>query len=200
MLRGTRIIEGDEARLFDETTACLAETVKARGYHRVFFPSITEANLFEDKPGNLWNFKDKGGRDVCLIPEVTVIAKKMFEERSRRRRKPIRIFYIQRCYRYERPQRGRYREFTQFGIECLGADQSQDDTLDILKECLGKFNIPVLYDSAVKRGLDYYIEDGYEASVEMLGAQKQVAGGGRYDCGQGFAIGVDRLVLACMAA
>lgn len=49
---------------------------------------------------------------------------------------------------------------------------------------------------AVKRGLSYYVEDGFEAVCEQLGAQKQVAGGGRYAEGIGWAIGMERLLLA----
>jgi histidyl-tRNA synthetase len=48
----------------------------------------------------------------------------------------------------------------------------------------------------VKRGLGYYVEDGFEVECPNLGAQKQIAGGGRYDCGIGWAIGVDRLLFA----
>jgi histidyl-tRNA synthetase len=47
----------------------------------------------------------------------------------------------------------------------------------------------------VKRGLDYYIEDGFEIACPELGAQKQVVGGGRYSNGIGFAVGFDRLAL-----
>lgn len=49
---------------------------------------------------------------------------------------------------------------------------------------------------SVKRGLSYYTEDGFEVECSNLGAQKQVAGGGRYSEGIGWAIGVDRLILA----
>lgn len=48
---------------------------------------------------------------------------------------------------------------------------------------------------SVKRGLSYYVEDGFEILVPSLGAQKQVVGGGRYKQGIGFAIGFDRLML-----
>ena len=56
--------------------------------------------------------------------------------------------------------------------------------------------MPYSFNPAVKRGLTYYVEDGFEAEVASLGAQKQVAGGGRYAEGIGWAIGVDRLMLA----
>lgn len=117
-------------------------------------------------------------------------------------RKPYRVFYIQRCYRYERPQTGRYREFTQAGIEILGGKDKGDteEAISSLRACLDKFGVPYNFNPAVKRGLTYYVEDGFEAEVESLGAQKQVAGGGRYAEGIGWAIGVDRMMLALEAS
>ena len=52
-----------------------------------------------------------------------------------------------------------------------------------------------IVDYSVKRGLDYYTENGFEIRCEQLGAQKQVCGGGSYEQGIGFAIGFDRLAL-----
>ena len=111
--------------------------------------------------------------------------------------KPIKLFYVSRCYRYERPQMGRYREFTQFGIEILGDKSGNDkqESIDLLAKCLQKFNVNFEMTLAVKRGLSYYVEDGFEISVDKLGAQKQICGGGRYKQGLGFAIGFDRLML-----
>jgi len=111
---------------------------------------------------------------------------------------PLRVFYIQRCYRYERPQAGRYREFTQAGIEILGG-QGKGDAEEAnvsLRACLDRLNVSYTLNPAVKRGLTYYVEDGFEAEVDYLGAQKQIAGGGRYKEGIGWAIGVDRVMLA----
>ena len=117
------------------------------------------------------------------------MVRELFIEQGKR---PMKVFYTQKCYRYERPQKGRYREFTQFGIECLG---TVSPVADILKEMLDAVDVEYTFDGSVKRGLDYYIEDGFEAECESLGAQKQVAGGGKYDCGEGFAIGVDRIMI-----
>jgi histidyl-tRNA synthetase len=113
-------------------------------------------------------------------------------------KKPIRLFYINRCYRYEKPQAGRYREFTQFGVECLFGNPAEDkeEVTSILLKCMDQFSIPYKYDDNVKRGLGYYIQEGFEIKCPILGAQKQVAGGGRYKEGIGWAIGVDRLLLA----
>jgi histidyl-tRNA synthetase len=120
------------------------------------------------------------------------------EQWEKQWKKPVRIFYQVRCFRYERPQAGRYREFTQFGIECLGGKSPQDaeEVIDLLRKCLAPLGIETEFISAAKRGLSYYVEDGFEVECPALGAQKQIAGGGRYNEGIGWAIGVDRTVLA----
>ena len=139
----------------------------------------------------MWRFVDKGNRNVCLIPEVTGLLQQRYRETGQRED----VFYVQRCYRYERPQKGRYREFTQIGVELLGSCDL-DRAFDIMCKCFDCVGIAPVYDRSAKRGLSYYTGDGFEARIESLGAQKQVAGGGAYAEGVGFAIGVDRLLLA----
>jgi histidyl-tRNA synthetase len=108
---------------------------------------------------------------------------------------------VARCYRYERPQRGRYREFTQVGVELLGGSQPADkqEVQGLLRQILDRLGTRYELDAEVKRGLGYYTEDGFEARCPALGAQKQLAGGGRYAEGVGWAIGLDRLLLALSA-
>lgn len=147
----------------------------------------------------MWAFQDKGGRDVCLIPEVTGVIQEMFRDNwSKSQKLPLKIFYVNRCYRYERPQKGRYREFTQFGIEILGdsSGNDYDESVQLLKDCLDSLKVEYNFTESVKRGLSYYTGEGFEVECIKLGAQKQIAGGGRYAEGIGWAIGVDRLLLA----
>jgi histidyl-tRNA synthetase len=128
------------------------------------------------------------------------VVQRIYKEQWNSRPKPVKVFYLTRCYRYERPQAGRYREFWQFGVEWLGPkkDGDKEDVIQTLQDMM--FWTPgidqMVFKESVKRGLDYYIEDGFEMEVPYLGAQKQVAGGGRYADGIGFAIGVDRIMLA----
>lgn len=115
------------------------------------------------------------------------------------RRKDVRVFYETRCWRYESPQAGRYREFSQFGMEILNPRQDyRQELMDLAATMVGRYAEGQLL-PGVKRGLAYYTEDGFEVICPHLGAQKQVVGGGRYEEGIGFAIGLDRLVLASMA-
>jgi histidyl-tRNA synthetase len=147
----------------------------------------------------MYVFKDKGDRNICLVPEATAIIQEQFNASwGRTWPKPIRLFYVQRCYRYDRPQKGRYREFTQIGVELLGGDPPDDkaEVVSLLRRTLDLFPIQYEMKDGVRRGLSYYTEDGFEAEVAALGAQKQLAGGGRYREGIGWAIGLDRLLLA----
>ena len=144
----------------------------------------------------MYTFQDKKGRDICLIPEVTAIIQEQFKSKWNSWKKPIRLFYVNRCYRYERPQSLRYREFTQFGVELLGG-KSPDDKREVeglAKKLIERTGVDFRFQPSVKRDLDYYIEDGFEIECPTLGAQKQVLGGGRYEGGIGFAIGIDRLI------
>lgn len=146
----------------------------------------------------MWAFEDKGNRPVCLIPEVTGLVQELWRDTWQGQGKPLKLFYVSRCYRYERPQAGRYREFTQFGVEYLGGSnpEDRDEVIQSLKNCLAAVGVDYQFNDSVKRGLSYYVEDGFEVECAKLGAQKQIAGGGRYQEGIGWAIGVDRLLLA----
>jgi histidyl-tRNA synthetase len=143
----------------------------------------------------MYVFQDRGGRDLCLRPEGTASCQ-LLASTVWARTRDVRVWYLCRCWRYERPQKGRYREFTQFGVEILNPRQDyREELLDLSEAMVNRFSTCIL-DSSVSRGLGYYTEDGWEVRCEQLGAQKQVLGGGRYAEGIGFAVGVERLILA----
>ena len=173
----------------------------SEGYEEIILPSIWEQQTFSDKAGGeilnqMWTFKDKGDRDVCLIPEVTGLIQELYRQEWKALPKPMKLFYVSRCYRYDRPQRGRYREFTQVGVERLGGKDDRDEVISLLTRTLDLFKMEYRLVPSVKRGLAYYLEDGFEVECDALGSQKQIAGGGRYAEGIGWAIGLDRLLLA----
>ncbi|RYF02056.1 MAG: hypothetical protein EOO77_32810, partial [Oxalobacteraceae bacterium] len=88
----------------------------------------------------MWTFEDKGQRNVCLIPEVTGLIQETWRDDWSKRAKTRNVFYVQRCYRYERPQAGRYREFTQFGIEMLGSQDTREAQA-LLRICLDALGV-----------------------------------------------------------
>lgn len=206
MIKGTRYLEGADALRFNTLTNMYRQIAIAHGFNEVILSALSEQEPFIQKAGpeilsQMWSFDDKGGRPTCLIPEATAVVQRIYKEEWNSRPKPIKIFYLTRCYRYERPQAGRYREFWQFGIEYLGPKKADGSDTELVKKVLQEMmfwtpQIDVNFNEGVKRGLDYYVEDGFEVECPLLGAQKQVAGGGRYADGIGFAIGVDRILLA----
>ncbi|HLM84033.1 MAG TPA: histidine--tRNA ligase, partial [Candidatus Bathyarchaeia archaeon] len=106
------------------------------GYRRIDTPMVEFTNLFTRGIGTgtdiiekeMYSFSTKGGEKVSLRPEFTAgIARSYIQNGMQVEPKPVKLFYIGPCYRYDRPQEGRYREFFQFGCEAFG---EQDAIVD----------------------------------------------------------------------
>lgn len=187
-------------------TASGATFIEA-GAEEAIVPALWGQDTFIQKAGGsevigqMWAFPDKKGRPCCLIPEATAL----FQERSKEllgRQTERMVFYVARCYRYERPQAGRYREFSQLGFEYLCPDPQRANarSLEIVAGFLDSFGLRYELDSAARRGLSYYLNGmGFEIRCTELGAQQQIVGGGAYREGAGFGIGAERLLLAMVA-
>ena len=105
----------------------IRKTFKKFGYNEVQTPIFETLELFTAKSGEqiideLYSFKDKGGRDLALRPELTAPVMRMYVEKLQMEPKPIKLFYFGNCFRYDRPQKGRYREFKQAGCEIIGVN------------------------------------------------------------------------------
>jgi len=124
-LRGFRDILEPESRMLTYLGNIFREIVEAHGYEEVKPPTLERFELFALKSGeeirrSMYVFRDKAGREVALRPEATASIARIYLKHLRGRQKPIRLYYIVNCFRYEEPQRARYREFWQAGIEILG--------------------------------------------------------------------------------
>ncbi|MDR3102139.1 MAG: histidine--tRNA ligase [Methanocalculaceae archaeon] len=102
------------------------------GYGEIVTPMFEEQELFTAKSGKgiigeMYAFEDKGGRKIALRPEITAAVSRAYVNEAQVAPKPIRWFYFAECFRYERPQKGRYRQFWQFGAELIGADSPAAD-------------------------------------------------------------------------
>lgn len=314
--RGTRDFPPDDMLPRQLLADTLRSVFESYCYRRIGVPAFEHLELFTEKSGqeiteNLYAFQDKSGRRICLRPEATASVARMYANELMHLRKPLKLYYFGPMYRYERPQKGRYREFWQTGAELVGAagveadaeviqlavdcldaldldyrlsvghlgilrglladhgvsEEKQTSLLgavdrgdtEILKDdedyrlisCfqdvsyasgvddLGQFvtdtttavasaprakdafaelseligvlekrNVSFSVELGMARGLAYYTGMVFEVSVDGLGAQSQIAGGGRYDClietfggpptpAVGFAFGFDRLLDAC---
>ena len=196
--KGTRILLGNDKRILINS---MIKILLEYGYNEISIPIIQPQSIFINKVGEennnqMFNFKDRGDRDICLAPEYTAVIQNLAKTYFKPF-KDIKLFYIQECFRGEKPQAGRYRQFTQLGIEIINPSKDYSSDLTALAELLiSNVSKNYITDSQAKRGLDYYKEGkGFEIRCEELGAQKQVCGGGEYDGGIGFAIGIDRLLL-----
>jgi histidyl-tRNA synthetase len=95
-------------------------------------PILEDTALYLKKSGGelstqLYRFEDQGGRDVTLRPEVTPSMARLVAQHQRDYPKPIKWFEIGQCFRYERPQKGRGREFFQFNVDIVGEAGPQAD-------------------------------------------------------------------------
>ena len=108
-------------------------------------PPLEPLDLYTRKSGDeiagqLYNFTDKGGRDVALRPEMTPTFARMVAERANALRKPVRWFSIPQLFRYERAQRGRLREHYQLNVDIVGEPSELADAellsvaISIMKE------------------------------------------------------------------
>lgn len=196
--KGTRILLGNEKRIGIDRGI---EYIYKCGFQEISIPIIQLQDTFKGKVGEennnlMFNFVDRGGRSVCLAPEYTAVIQKL-STTTFKYEKDVRLFYVQECFRGESPQKGRYRQFTQFGVEII--NPSEDYTDELIGIASHLVRIYGLRDfeinKGVTRGLDYYKEGkGFEITCERLGSSKQICGGGEYEGGIGFAIGVDRLL------
>lgn len=200
--KGTRILLKETAKKKRIILNTFSSLLEANDFNEIMLPDIELASVYTDKAGpeilgQMFTWKDRSNREVCLRPEGTatcqLLANTLFKYE-----KDVKVFYITECFRYERPQAGRYRQFTQFGVEWLNPKNSAHASQEckrLAKEMIEKITLDYEYNPLVKRGLDYYTEDGFEISISSLGAQKQVLGGGAYKEGVGFAFGIDRVIL-----
>ena len=307
--RGTRDFLPDELEKRRAYEGTLRSVARRFGFREIQTPIFEDAELFILRSGpnvlkELYAFKDKGDRELALRPEMTAAVVRAFVNGMSNDPKPIKVFYFGQCFRYERPQAGRYREFFQFGAEIMGAATPETDAeaiamasfmikslglknyklrighIGVLRQRIADIGVPKertaevlqkldkkLYDEArpiladmgvkesdmedlfkltetvggtevlsmvpgeagdylrevvdyldhmgvkdveidlgVVRGLDYYTGMVFEAEAPVLGAEKQICGGGSYTLSElfggekvfstGFAVGFDRILLA----
>ena len=130
--RGTRDFLPDEMEARREVERRLREIARRYGYGEVCTPEFEDLELFTMRSGEgiieeMYVFEDKGGRKLALRPEITAAVMRMYVNEAKVAPKPLRWCYFADCFRYERPQKGRYRQFWQFGMELIGADTALAD-------------------------------------------------------------------------
>jgi histidyl-tRNA synthetase len=114
----------------------LRNFVEKFGYREIILPIFEHSEVFERTVGEetdivqkeMYTFYDKGGRKLCLRPEGTAqVVRSYLENNLKQLPQPVKLYYFGPMFRYEKPQKGRFREFYHFGIEALGEDSPKLD-------------------------------------------------------------------------
>ena len=161
--RGTRDFLPDEMAQRRELEQKMRKVAASFGYGEVMTPMFEEQELFVLKSGEgilgeMYVFEDKGGRGIALRPELTAPTIRAYVNEAQVAPKPLRWFYFEECFRYERPQKGRYRQFWQFGCELIGADSAAADA-EI---------ISVAYALLKCTGVNFILKVGHLAPMKSL--------------------------------
>lgn len=134
--KGTRDMLPEEAYRWQWVQSLMRRQASRYGYREIRTPVFEHTELFLRGVGDttdivqkeMYTFEDKGGRSITLKPEGTAGAVRSYIEHGMQNEpQPIKMYYITPVFRYERPQKGRYREHYQFGVEVFGAAEPSTD-------------------------------------------------------------------------
>lgn len=134
-VRGTRDLLADEARRHRHVIETALKVAELYGFQEIETPVLEPVAVFSRTLGDtsdivtkqMYNFTDKGGDEVVLRPEGTAGVARAFINAGLAQSIPVKVMYSGPMFRYERPQKGRYRQFYQMGVELLGSDKPQAD-------------------------------------------------------------------------
>lgn len=129
-VKGTNDVLPEESYKWQYVEKKMLETASLFGFKEIRVPVFEHTEVFQRSVGDttdvvqkeMYTFDDKGGRSITLRPELTAgVIRSVIENGLYNQSLPQKVCYIGGCYRYEKPQAGRLREFHQFGVECIGA-------------------------------------------------------------------------------
>ena len=136
-LRGMKDLIFDDAERYRYVTETAARIAENYGFSYIETPILEETRLFKRSVGEssdivgkeMYQFTDKGGNDVCMRPEGTAGVVRAFLQAKldRQQGQKYRFYYFGPMFRYERPQKGRLRQFHQFGVESFGEKSVEED-------------------------------------------------------------------------
>ena len=151
--RGTFDVLPAQARARERLQRAAAAIFARAGYEPIATPVFEDTDLFERGVGRstdivrkeMFTFEDKGGRSLTLRPEGTAsICRAYLEHGMHKQAQPVKLSYLGPFFRHERPQAGRYRQFHQLGIECIGTDSPLADAevITLLDDLLRDLGVP----------------------------------------------------------
>jgi histidyl-tRNA synthetase len=185
-VRGMRDFPPEETRMMKYVENKARNVAESFGYQEIMTPLVESYELLATKAGEevrlrMFAFKDLGGRMVALRPEFTPSIARVVATTLRNEPRPLRLFCVGSLYRYDEPQKGRYREFWQSNFELIGSGRPEADAEVLmatsslmdkvgLKDCVFKIaHVGVLRGVLIDEGLD----DKAQNAVLQLMDKKQ---------------------------
>ena len=134
-VRGTYDLYGEAKRKTKQVTRIAEQVVEKYGFEEIETPIFEFTEVFARNLGDtsdivtkeMYCFEDRGGESLTLRPEGTAGVVRAFVSDGMQQNLPLKLYYQGPMFRYERPQKGRQRQFTQFGVELFGAATPQAD-------------------------------------------------------------------------
>jgi histidyl-tRNA synthetase len=134
-VRGTQSLLGEEADRLAAVTAAFDRVRRLYGFKRVELPTIEHTSVFARTIGEttdvvskeMYSFEDRGGESITLRPEFTAGICRAYLSEGWQQYAPLKVATSGSAFRYERPQKGRFREFHQLDAEIIGAGEPQAD-------------------------------------------------------------------------
>ncbi len=146
--RGTRDFLFEEMRKRKYVEGTLRRIFELYGYQEIKTPLFEDLSLFTLKSGEgiteqIYHFQDKGGRDLALRPELTAPVARLYLNQLQKAPKPLKMYYFGSCFRYERPQAGRFRQFWQMGCELIGgkSPDAEGEVIALAAHCLEELGL-----------------------------------------------------------
>ncbi|WP_304082906.1 histidine--tRNA ligase [Peptostreptococcus stomatis] len=183
--RGTKDIVPAEAYKWNYLEGKFRDLCRLYGYEEIRTPIFEHTELFKRGVGDttdivqkeMYTFKDRGDRDLTLKPEGTAgVIRAFIENKMYAETQPTKLFYITPCFRYERPQSGRQRQFHQFGVEAIGSDTPSLDAevISLAMQFLGEAGLKDLTVSINSVGCPVCREEYSQLLKDYLAAKADV--------------------------
>ena len=147
-IKGTKDILPDQSHRWQALKDIIRSTMDHYGYDEIRTPVFERTELFARGVGEetdivskeMYSWTDQGGENLTLKPDLTAPVVRAFIQHNLREQSPInKLYYIDTLFRRERPQKGRYRQFHQFGIEAFGSENPEID-VEVIAVALAVLN------------------------------------------------------------
>ncbi len=181
--RGTQDILPAETPIWHHVEAAAHRVAQSYGYREIRTPVFEHVEVFRRGVGDstdivereMYEFEDRGGRKLVLRPESTAAVARALQQTSLLAEPPVRLYYIQSHFRYERPQSGRLRQHTQFGVEVWGVQGPLADAevIALAESLLTELGLQGLLVHLNSIGCDVCRPRYREALVAYLGGHRE---------------------------